>query len=133
LGGLVIFIKNRDSEADSHIFGAELALSFGLWALVMPMIGMMHMVLFPLVLAILLAALKAERPIQYRVALYVLGSIYLLGWVGFVFGVLVPGFYGSHITWVELAYKEIVPIILILLAILICLPGLMTRWSPGYD
>ena len=56
-------------------------------------------------------------------------SSYLLagGNIGFVIGLLVPGWYGYHITWSEFAYKEIVPILLILFSMPFCLTGLNTR------
>jgi TctA family transporter len=98
-------------------------LSLAAWFLVVPVIGMMHVVILPVAVVLLLASLRIAHPRLYRYGLYGTIVIYLLGIVGFICGLLSPETYGRHIEWAEAAYKVAAPILLGLFSLPLCLDG----------
>jgi hypothetical protein len=112
LAALVILIQNRHAPVSSTAFSACITLSFGIWSLVVPVLGMVHMVLLPIVVVLLLSSLRTDFPTLYRPALYGVVVLYILGIVGFVWGLSSPELYGKHITWSQYAYKVATPIVI---------------------
>jgi hypothetical protein len=68
------------------------------------------MVVLPIAVVLLLSGLKADYPRLYRTALYGVVLLYILGIVGFVWGLSRPELYGKHITWSENAYRVAAPL-----------------------
>lgn len=133
IGSLLVFYRNRHCTPDSPGFAACLAFSFAIGALIVPVVGMMHMVLFPIILIFLLRALKSERLTMFKPALLIFGFIYIAGWFGFILGLLFQGQSGGHIDWAELAYKVLVPLLIIVFALPITLGDISERWKPAHD
>jgi hypothetical protein len=120
---LVLFLRNRLASASSSGFAGCIVLSLAAWFLVVPVIGMMHVVILPVAVVLLLASLRIAHPRLYRYGLYGTIVIYLLGIVGFICGLLSPETYGRHIEWAEAAYKVAAPILLGLFSLPLCLDG----------
>ena len=116
LATFCVWIYQRRSTPDSPAFAGCLVLSLATWWLVVPVLGMMHLVALPLALVLLFAHLKTYSPRFYGVGRVVFLIVYLLGLAGFLYGFSVPELYGLHIQLAKLAYKLIAPILLILLA-----------------
>ena len=112
LVSIVVFALCRGASAEQPAFWACLALSLGAWWLVVPIIGMMHLVLMPLAVAFLLAALRQVKPRWYPPAWIAALLIYLLGLAGFIYGLVTPGLYGQHIALAGTAYKALAPFLL---------------------
>jgi hypothetical protein len=108
---------NRQMPAPTAAFTGSLALTMGVWFLVVPVIGMLHVVLLPFILILLLADLQLTLPRLYRVAVVVFSFIYLSGWIGFLWGLSSPAQYGQHIALSELAYKILAPLAVSLFAL----------------
>jgi hypothetical protein len=121
LAALAVFAYNRRADSRSLAFEGCLILSLTIWFLVVPIEGMFHMVALPAVTILLLAGLRQIYPRLYRYALGSFVLLYFLGWLGFVAGLAVPGWYGRHIIWSELAYRIIAPFLIALLALPLCL------------
>jgi hypothetical protein len=120
---LVLLLRNRLASASSSGFAGCIVLSLAAWFLVVPVIGMMHVVILPVAVVLLLASLRIAHPRLYRYGLYGTIVIYLLGIVGFICGLLSPETYGRHIEWAEAAYKVAAPILLGLFSLPLCLDG----------
>lgn len=119
----VLFRQRRTSPA-SPAFGGCLALSLAAWFLVVPVIGMLHIVLLPLALLLLMSGLEERHPSFYLPAIFAIVLVYLLGIAGFAWGLASPERYGLHIHWSELAYKTAAPVLILLLSAVLCLsPG----------
>ncbi|MFZ0546434.1 MAG: glycosyltransferase family 87 protein [Candidatus Promineifilaceae bacterium] len=122
LGAIFLFLRLRNTSIDSPQFAASLGISLYLWALIVPIVGMFHILMFPITIIMLLSHLQHIYPRVYKVALACFGSIYILGWIGFIVGLFGAGLYGMHIIWSEMAYKAALPVI----SILFSLPLLMS-------
>ncbi len=120
---LGVFVWNRASPADSVQFAGTLVLSLSVWWLVSAVLGMMNLVALPLALIWLFANLEKTRPALYRFALLVYPVLYVLGLLGFLYGLSNPDLYGLHTTLSELAYKIVAPILTALLAIPLLITG----------
>lgn len=116
LTALAFFIRSRDMTADSLAFVGCLSFSMAVWALIVPIVGMMHAVILPPVLVMLLAGYKRSLSRWYRPVLYTLAVIYVGGWIGFIWGLTDQSLYGQHIQWSETAYKIVLPTFIALLA-----------------
>jgi hypothetical protein len=114
---LALFLGYRDASPDSLPFTTGIVISLGAWWIVVPVLGMMHLVALPLALVLLLASLKKEMPELYRVAAVVFLGLYFLGLVGFIYGLSRPELYGLHIRLSEFFYKTLAPLVLALLAV----------------
>jgi len=88
-------------------------LSLAAWWLVVPIIGMMHLVLMPLAVAFLLAAIQQVLPRWHRPAWLAFLLLYILGYAGFIYGLITPGLYGQHIALAEIAYKVFAPLLVL--------------------
>lgn len=106
----VVFLVHRKAEAGSPAMTGWLVLSAATWWLVVPIIGMMHMVLLPGVLVILFSVLSREYPQLERLGEAGILLLYGLGAAGFLYGLASPESYGLHIRLSELAYKVAAPI-----------------------
>jgi hypothetical protein len=91
--------------------------STGIWWLVVPVIGMMHVVMAPSLFIILADGLLRSRPRLFRPAIAVALALYLLGLAGFLYGLIAPGAYGTHIRLAELIYKAALPTAMVILVI----------------
>ena len=82
VGSLLIFVRNRNAAIDSPEFAGGFVLSMTIWALVVPIVGMFHVLVLPIGI-ILLASYYQHSPRLYK---YFTGSlifIYAAGWIGF--------------------------------------------------
>lgn len=110
LGWLAVVWDWRSAEVGSAQFRLMLVFSMGISWLITPIIGMLHMIAAPAAIALLLAGLSELDKRSYRLALWLLGGVYLLGWVGFVYGLAIGG--RLHIDLAEMAYKLGLPLAL---------------------
>ena len=116
----LVFLRNRGAGPRSPAFDGCLVLSLAVWWLVVPILGMMHMVSLPLALVLLFANLEKTQPRLSRWGVIGFLILYALGLVGFVYGLSSPGLYGLHIRLAEAAYKIGMPILTIALSIPLC-------------
>lgn len=121
LAALTLFLHNRRATAQSPAFIGCLSFSLALWSLLVPVIGMLHIVALPIAAVMILSDLEQSHPPLYTCALYSILLVYILGIVGFLWGLSSPDLYGKHIVWSELAYKITAPIIISLFALPLCL------------
>lgn len=110
------FYLRRDSQPGSPAFDGLLVVSFFVWWFVVPVLGMMHLVVLPLAVALVLPHLHKSYPGYYRTALYGLVIFYLFGIAGFVYGLSRPELYGLHIRLADRAYKDLLPIWALIIA-----------------
>ena len=113
IASLVIFLCFRKVQPDSAVFGLCIAFSMSVWWLVVPVIGMMHLVLLPVVVILTLSSLWKLSLNAYRITQFGILSLYLFSWVGFIYGLSRPDLYGVHIQAAELAIKVLCPIFLL--------------------
>lgn len=118
---VAIFARRGRASPDGPAFAGCLVLSLATWSLVVPVIGMLHAVLFPLAILLLLPGLQQRRPALYLPAMYGLVLIYLAGIAGFAWGLSSPERYGLHIYLLQAAYKVAAPILIGLLSVVLCL------------
>ena len=111
------WVYYRRSLPGSIAFTGCVVLSIAGWWLVVPVLGMMHLVVLPLALILLFAGLQSSNRLIYSIGIIVILILYILGLLGFLYGLSQPGLYGLHIQLAELAYKIVTPVILILLTI----------------
>lgn len=121
LAAVAVFLRNRQAPVESAAFAGCLALSLGLWLLLVPVVGMSHTVILPVAVVLILSHLEQRYPALYRWALYGFLITYVLGIVGLLWGLSSPELYGMHITWSELAYKAVAPILVSLFSVPLCL------------
>lgn len=120
LVALVVFGLNGRRSATGPVFAGCLSFSVAVWFLVVPVLGMFHTVLLPVVVVLLVASLKQSYRALYPYALYGIVLIYVLGMVGFLWGLSSPELYGKYNYWSELAYKVAAPIFIGLFSIPLC-------------
>lgn len=120
-GTLLLFFKNRNADQFSAAFAGCLALSTAVWALIIPIVGMFHILVIPIGVILIMSIYQKFYPVWYRRNLVVLAAIYLLGWLAFLVGLsgIVP--YGWHIIWSEFVYKALLPLAVGLMALPLCL------------
>jgi hypothetical protein len=117
-----IFFGNRSASPESTTFAGLLVLSLGAWWLMVPVLGMMHLVAFPIALLLLWINFKRALPHFSGFVVWTFLILYVLGLIGFVYGLVSPDSYGIHILLAELAYKQIAVILLVLLTLPFCIP-----------
>lgn len=127
LATMALFIWNRGAAADSPEFRGGLVLSLSVWSLVVPAVGMFHILALPLGIILMLAYYQQEAPRLYRLGVWVLALVYLLGWLGFVVGTAVPDLFGDHIYLTEFVYKALLPLAVTLLSLPMCVPAARIR------
>jgi len=118
IAAFALFWKQRRASVPSPAFAGCLALSAGISSLAIPIIGMFHVLIFPLILIPLLASYQAYRSRWYRPALVSFIAIYFLGWLGFLGGFLAAP--GMHIIWSETINKILLPLLVIGWALPLC-------------
>jgi len=97
------------------------SLSLAVWSLIVPVIGMLHIVALPIAVVMILSGLERTHPTLYNYALYSILLVYLLGIAGFLWGLSSPDLYGKHILWSGYAYKVAAPILISLFSLPLCL------------
>jgi len=122
LGTSWVLWRQRKREPETAVFASCLALSLSTWALVIPVVGMFHVL--PLFLAAiwLLAYYQHTAQWWYRMGVTSLLIVYGLGAAGFLIGLSNPNWYGLHITLSEFTYRTLLPIVMTVLALPVCLP-----------
>jgi hypothetical protein len=110
---LLVVYNQKESSPYDGAFRASITMGFSVWWLIVPVIGMLQLVLMPIAVIYLLSTLIQTNMKIYRYALGIFALIYISGYLGFIYGVINPNFYGSHIDFVEVVYKLIAPIFLI--------------------
>lgn len=118
---LLYFFYQRHTPPNSPAFTNSLVLSLAVWFLIVPVIGMFHVLALPLAVIWLMASFQTN-PSLYRVAFIVFLLIYFVGWVSFILGLVTPGAYGFHIAGSETAYKIVAPLVVGILALISGLP-----------
>lgn len=127
-GTVALFFWKRQVAADSPTFAGVLVLSLAVWMLVVPIVGMFHVLILPLGIILLMAYYRQASPRHYRRGMITWVIIYLLGWVGFLIGLSQPDLYGSHILWSEFTYKVLLP----LAAVAMSLPLVFAKSSLAF-
>lgn len=117
-----LFLKNIHSAPTSIQFSGLLALSLGVWWVFVPVIGMMHLAGLPIIAIILFSALERGGSKLYLPGVLGVILLYLLGFIGFLYGLSRPELYGIHIELAELAIKIGIPVLILLLATPLSLP-----------
>lgn len=117
LSALYLFIRNRHSSIDSAAFAGCIGLSIGCWFLVVPIIGTLHLVALPVAAIFIAWSLRALRHPFYRLAVSIFVVLYLIGWTGFLVGLLSSGPANLHVVLMEIAYKFIAPALIALIAL----------------
>jgi hypothetical protein len=107
---LLLAVIDRRVEADEKAFAALVVYSLAVTWLVVPVIGMLYLVLFPIALVVLMGSASVEG--QRRVALAVFAALYLAGLGGFIYALAGGAPSGQHILLVELAYKTAGPLVM---------------------
>ncbi len=120
VGSLLIFLRNRKAAVDSPEFTGGFVLSMSIWALVVPVVGMFHVLLLPIGIILLASYYQQHSARLYKYYMVILVFIYIAGWVGFLFGLAYQAF-GDHIFWSELFYKAVLPFVLTLFSLPLCL------------
>jgi hypothetical protein len=115
------FIKSLAGHPKSIAFTGTIILSIAIWWLAVPVLGMLHLVAFPIAVLMLFASLRQVGSKWYQYGLLAFVLLYILGFAGFIYGLSTPGSYGLHIALSELIYKRIAPIFLAFLALPLCL------------
>ncbi len=127
----ILFVRHRRAGCGSAAFKALLVLSLAIWFLIVPVVGMLHVVTLPL-MVVLIASAAGKRQRPAILATFLL--IYLLGWAGFIAGNAIPGWYGRHVEFSELAYRSTAPILMTVLSIYLLLrPGARSGSLPGQE
>ncbi len=116
-----LFIRNYKSDPNTNQFIGCLVLSLGIWWIIVPVVGMMHLVALPVAVILLFSFLENKNKKLSIVGFVGLLSLYGLGLIGFLYGLTNPGLYGVHIQLAELAYKVLTPLLIIALAIPLCI------------
>jgi hypothetical protein len=118
---VVIFVKNRNVPASSVAFAGCLTFYVAVWSLIVPIVGMLHIVIFPPILILLLISLKKYKPNWYLPVLLLLLLVYFVGWFGFLWGLSDQALYDQHILWPESVYKIVLPVLAVLFSLTFCL------------
>lgn len=114
-------INNFRSPPTNSAFTGCLVLSLGIWWIIVPVVGMMYLVAMPIVIIMIFPLLENQFPKLYKLGTIGLLILYGFGFVGFIYGLSNPGLYGIHIQLAELAYKVIMPFLIIGLTIPLCI------------
>lgn len=117
------FARNLARGSKSVAFAGCVLLSLGIWWLYVSVLGMMHLVAFPIALMLLFASLEQIKSRYYSYGIALMFVLYGLGLIGFLYGLSSTGLYGLHIWLAELAYKLAAPILLAVLALRLCFSG----------
>jgi hypothetical protein len=107
--GLIAWINRKAKPVSSEFLGCLVLSTLMGWLLV-PALGIMHLLAMPIILTYLISALKINNSKLYRIVLTGTILIYFLGLIGFIFAATQPGLYGMHIKFIELMYNSIMPI-----------------------
>jgi hypothetical protein len=116
LAAVAVLAKNLRSPCDSAGFIGSLALATAVWHLVVPVLGMLHVLLLIAIVPLLLSKLERDRPSLYRPAAFGLALVYVLGIVAFLWGLQ----YGKNHEWSALVYGGVGSLLVALLALLLC-------------
>ncbi|NIM96140.1 MAG: DUF2029 domain-containing protein [Anaerolineales bacterium] len=120
-----VLTHNRRASAETPAFSAMIALSIGIWFLVVPVTWMFHLVALPVAGLCVLWALQEIRHPSYNAAMYCLIVLYALGWIGFFIGLFLTGTEGLHMKIMGLFYKVLAIMILCALALpAVLFPGM---------
>jgi len=130
LVALFLFVRNGRTSASSPAFSGCICLSLAVWCLVVPVVDIMHIVMLPVAVVLLLASLRATHPRLYPHALLSIVLIYVLGIVGFVWGLSDLEAY-KHVFWSELAYKMAAPMLVGVLSLPLCWEGKQEVVAPA--
>jgi len=114
---VLLFLYNRKSLSTSISFNGSIVFSLGISWLTVPVLGMMNLVAFPIALILLFSSFSDYNKKLYRLSIASFSLIYILGLIGFIYGLSNPNLYGQHIQLSELAYKIIASGLLILFSI----------------
>jgi hypothetical protein len=117
LSAIYLFSKNRHAPSDHPAFAGCLGLSIAVWFLVVPVIGTIHLVALPVAALLVLWSLREMHHPFYWFASISCLILYLMGWAGFLIGLMTPGIGNLHIALLELIYKGIAPVTIAMLAL----------------
>lgn len=122
---LVFYFRNESNNSA----GINLTMLLGIFLfwISFPIIGMMHLVLLPSVAVLLMASLKKLNSKLYRFTIIVLSIFYLVGYAGFIVGLLTPETQGDHIYFAELVYKWSTPVLGIIVSSLASVGYVISR------
>ena len=113
----VLFLLHYKDEAGSPGMVGWIVFSTVVWWLVVPILGMMHLVMLSVILVLLFSALEAVSPKIMKIGIIGMLIIYGLGLAGFLYGLSSPNNYGLHIHNAEIAYKAAAPVLIVFLTL----------------
>jgi hypothetical protein len=116
VGTLSVLCWKRHADQHSPAFLGCLLLSLAVWSLVVPILGMFHILVFPPFLVLLLAFYQHNYNRYYRPLVFAFLLIYIAGLSVFLLGLSRPEWYGLHITWSQAVYNGLLPLFVGLLA-----------------
>jgi hypothetical protein len=116
-GSMGVFLWKRHANFRSPAFAGCLILSLAVWALVVPVTGSFHLLPVSIAILFLLSHYFRWEPSHYSKLIWTLLSVYCIGWVGFVWGLSKPEWYGLHIRLSEATNNFALPLIIIFFAI----------------
>ena len=102
---LIVFIIKRDFNPGSTVFAGMVLLSMGIWWMVVPVLGMFHLVALPAAMILLVSAIETHNPKHAILFIRSYIFLFIIGLVGFIYGLSAPDLYGLHIALAEGAYK----------------------------
>ncbi|MBN1429649.1 MAG: DUF2029 domain-containing protein [Anaerolineae bacterium] len=110
VGSLVLFWKNRHSQPTDAGFIGCVGLGVMVSSLTIPIIGMLHSVLWPAAVILIMGTLAKYHLLWARYVLNGILFLYFVGYVLYVYGLLTV--YGMHIAYGELIYKTVAPLLM---------------------
>ncbi|MCA9973315.1 MAG: DUF2029 domain-containing protein [Anaerolineales bacterium] len=109
LYALAVMVGARETEPGDPAWIAALATAAALWALIVPILGLFHLLIFPAVLVLLLPQWRARKWVAWSLL-----GVWAAGWAAFLAGLAIGD--GSHIRWTGLAYEAVLPVAILALS-----------------
>ena len=110
---LYIFFYYRKEEINTAGFYFSIVMSLSAFWILLPVIGMMNLVLMPVGIVFMLAGAERLNQRIYRSASILLLVTYVVGYAGFIIGLLTPKVEGDHIFLAELVYRLFAPMLIV--------------------
>lgn len=129
LATIGISVRWRQVHVNSAPFIGCLTLTLSVWVLIVPIVGMFHVLALIPAIILLLDYYQRHRPSIYPYFVGILLIVYAIGVVGFLVGLSRADWYGLHIIWAETTYKMIFPLAITLMALPLVLPVYHRKWG----
>lgn len=128
---IVAFVRNGQVSATSPAFRGCLALSLSVWSVIVPVIGMVHVVAMPLAVVLLLSSLRQRYPFLYRWGLFGISAVYVLGILSVFLAMLGVDGQTPQAFWDDSVYDgTLLPILVSLLSLPLCFRSASSEVDP---